>query len=173
MRKILLVLFLLFSSILIGCDSNKEKDTPTLDIVTPENNINTIDDIIDTEFNKDIITLGKVIAKNEQGFIIKDNTNAIFVNYSETINQISINKTYIIHGKHIYDNGHKIALTKAKTTSEISAHFLPILIDDEDIANYISSFELNAHLLKNIVLNAKIITENNDYVLKTEKYTIK
>ena len=144
MKKIILLLVLVCSFVLASCNIGKNKTntqvepTPTL-----EEKIITIDEVINQELEKDIITKGVVVARNSEGFILKDNTNNIFVSYSGSSIQVALNDSLIIYGKIVYQNGYKINLTKAKLTSEISVtSSTKSLIGDKELNGYKEAFLL-------------------------------
>ena len=154
---------LLISVCISGC---KKEQTPI------EETILTINEVVETSNNTDIITQGTIVAINDDGFIIEDLTGFIFVKYSENFNRIKVNDEVKISGKHIFENGHKIDIDEFSLTD---LDFTPTesnYATEKKIKEYNNLLQIRTHILKHVTIIAKITTVGSNFVLLMDNMKI-
>lgn len=169
MKKTYVFLAILIVVLMCGCDTTKtsiQQETETKD------DFLTIDEVIDTRINTEVATKGLVVGKNDDGFVLKDDGNRIFVRFFNNINDITVNSYIAVYGKHSYINGNKITVSKIEQFDKENITDKAKNITDEDIKTIINTFNETQHTLNFVTLTAKVISENNTFVLQTNTYSV-
>ena len=169
MKKGFLILIMILLFFVVSCDEKDEAKTPE----ESEEIILSIDEFLETKIASKSITNGLVVAKNDDGFIINDNTNSVFVRYFNSVKNVDLNSSLVLYGSHTILNGHKLTVSSVRPTNEIKVTNEPINITDSEITNIINSYKAGKHVLKYVTLNAQVTSSNKTFNLKTDKYLIK
>ena len=170
MKKLFILLFLILIVHISGC-SFPQIQLPTRDGETNESTKLTINEVIETEIGDEVVVEGLVFAKNKDGFFLIDNEK-IFIKYSNKINDVTVNKDVVITGIHIYENGHKILISDIEYKNNHAVNLAAKEITDSHLTKYISSFKGEYHVVEYIMIEAKLLVENNEIRLETNKHKV-